>query len=339
MDNKHIKALALISGGLDSMLAAKTIMQQNIQVEGIFFNIGFNALHINNTGDIKDATWVTKQLGIKLHKINAIESFKPVLIDPKYGYGANVNPCLDCKIFMVKHALKWMEEHDFDFLITGEVIGQRLKSQRKQTMPIIMQESGANDRLLRPLCAKNLAITLPEKQGWVNRELLYGFSGRSRSPQIALAKTFGFSDFPQPAGGCLLTEPKYANRLKDLWDHKEKKDYTETDIMLLKAGRHLRPKSHFKLIIARNEADWDLIEPYAHQFVTLMPTSHEGPITLIDGAPSEADIELAAKITARFSAGREAESVTIQVTGLDRKQQAVSVEPLQPHEILEDWYL
>ena len=189
------KAVALISGGLDSLLAARLIQQQGIQVEGINFFTGFcveghtHAIrkHDRNREKRNNALWVAEQLGIKLHIIDIVEEYKDVVINPKHGYGANLNPCLDCKIFMVGKAHDWIKEHDFDFIITGEVIGQRPKSQRKRYLPVVAEESGADDLLLRPLCARNLPPSRAEKEGWVAREQLQDFSGRSRKPQIALA--------------------------------------------------------------------------------------------------------------------------------------------------------
>ena len=220
------KAVALISGGLDSLLAAKLILDQGIHVEGINFFTGFcveghtHAIREKdrNRPQRNNALWVAERLGIKLHIVDIIEEYKRVVINPQYGYGANLNPCLDCKIFMVNKALVWSQENGFDFIITGEVVGQRPKSQRKETMPIVARDSGAGARLLRPLCAKNLPITLPEQKGWVDRQRLLDFSGRSRKPQIALAKRFGFTDYAQPAGGCcFLTDKQYAVKLSDLW--------------------------------------------------------------------------------------------------------------------------
>ena len=189
------RAVALISGGLDSMLAARVIQAQGIHVEGLNFFTGFcvegHTSAIRNADQRKpkrnNALWVAEQLGIPLHIVDVVEEYKNVLLNPKYGYGANMNPCLDCKCFMVGQAFQWMEEHGFDFIITGEVIGQRPMSQRKDTMPVVARVSGAGDRLLRPLCAKILPPTLPEREGWVDRESLYGFNGRGRKPQMALA--------------------------------------------------------------------------------------------------------------------------------------------------------
>ena len=199
MNNKR-KAVALISGGLDSLLAAKMMLEQGIHVEGINFYTGFchsghtSAIRNNKSGKAprNDALWVAEQLGIKLHIIDIVEEYKDVLLNPKHGYGQNLNPCLDCKVFMVKKAHEWMAENEFDFIVTGEVVGQRPKSQRRETMPIVEKKSGALDRLLRPLCAKHLPETLPETEGWIERDKLLNFHGRNRKPQLALAEKFQF---------------------------------------------------------------------------------------------------------------------------------------------------
>ena len=203
------KAVALISGGLDSMLAARVMLEQGIHVEGINFYTGFcveghtHAIrnHEHTKPKRNNALWTAEQLGIKLHLIDVIEEYKDVVINPKHGYGANLNPCLDCKGFMVKKAREWMETNGFDFIITGEVLGQRPMSQRRDTLPVVARASGAFDRLLRPLCAKLLPETLPEREGWVDRSRLLDFNGRSRKPQIRLGggrARHGFS--PPPRG-------------------------------------------------------------------------------------------------------------------------------------------
>ena len=224
--SKQPKALSLISGGLDSLLATKVVQEQGVHVEGINFFTGFcveghtHAIRQKDRARPKrnNALWVAEQLGIRLHIADIVDEYKQVVFNPRYGYGANLNPCLDCKIFMVRKAREWIERHGFDFVITGEVVGQRPKSQRKDTMPIVQHDSGIEDRLLRPLSARNLPQTLPERMGWVDRNRLYGFSGRSRKPQMALAERFGFEDYAQPAGGCcFLTDESYAVKLRDLW--------------------------------------------------------------------------------------------------------------------------
>jgi tRNA-specific 2-thiouridylase len=339
------KAVALISGGLDSLLAAKVMLEQGVHVEGINFYTGFcveghtHAIRKKDKAKPKrnNALWSAEQLGIKLHIIDIIEEYKQVLLNPKHGYGANMNPCLDCKIFMVGKAKEWAIENGFDFIITGEVIGQRPMSQRKDTMPVISAESGADDLLLRPLCAQNLPETKPEREGWVNRAELHGFSGRTRKPQMALAEKFGFDDYAQPAGGCcFLTDKSYSVKLTDLWASRGKRDYELDDIMLLKVGRHIRPKPGFKLIIAREEGENNFLQGYKKQFITLMTMSHKGPLTLLDGEASEEDLRLAAQIVARFSQGREAPSVDVQIAekGVNK---LITVKPLPAEGILPAW--
>lgn len=332
-----IKAAALISGGLDSMLATQIIMEQDIYVEGLNFDTGFFALPKKEQPS--GPSWVAKQLNIKLHKIDIVEEYKDILLHSQYDYGANLNPCLDCKIFLVKKGLQWIIEHDFDFIVTGEVVGQRAKSQRKDTMPIVAKDSAADDLLLRPLCAKSLPITKPEQQGWVDRDKLYNFSGRSRKPQIALAKQFGFDDFPQPAGGCLLTDIRYCDRIKDLWQARNSKDYSRADIELLKVGRHLRPNPNFKMIIGREHKENEFLEKYKNNYTHLYCTSHFGPLVLIDGNPNPDDLNLAAKITAKFGQGSNAKAVVVQIQPLNNKSYQINVSPMPAEQVLQGWYI
>jgi len=341
------KAVALISGGLDSMLAAKVVMEQGVYVEGINFFTGFcveghtHAIRKTSRATPKrnNALWVAEQLGIKLHIIDIIEPYKQILLNPKHGYGAHLNPCLDCKIFMIQRAKAWVEEHGFDFIITGEVVGQRPMSQRKMTMPIVARESGAEDLLLRPLSAQNLPPTKPEREGWVRREALFGFSGRSRKPQMQLAARFGFSDYAQPAGGCcFLTDASYSRKLADLWQARGRRDYEFDDIMLLKVGRHLRPNERFKMIIAREEGEGKFLQGYRQQFLSMQPISHSGPLVLIDGHPEEQDLLLAARITARYSQGRDAATVRVEIQ-TQHGTRCFDVVPLHADEIPESWFL
>jgi tRNA U34 2-thiouridine synthase MnmA/TrmU len=344
------KAVSLISGGLDSMLATRVILDQGIHVEGINFFTGFcveGHTHAIRSKDKKkekrnNALWVAEELGIKLHIIDVIEEYKDVVLNPKHGYGQHLNPCLDCKIFMVNKAAAWawMEENDFDFIITGEVIGQRPMSQRKATMPIIARESGADDRLLRPLCAKNLPLTLPEREGWVDRDRLFGFHGRNRTPQIELAKSLGIEEYSQPAGGCcFLTDKSYASKLGDLWQSRGERAYEIDDIMLLKVGRHLRPAPHYKLIISREEGENHYLTGYQHEYTTIRTVSHRGPVTIVDGTPDDDDLLFAARIAARYSQGRDADRVTLSITPPGKDGREVMVPPLAATEVLENWYV
>ena len=330
------------------MLATKVIIDQGIHVEGINFFTGFcveGHTHAIRKQDRKrekrnNSLWVAEQLGIKLHIIDVIEEYKDVLLNPKHGYGANMNPCLDCKGFMVGKAREWMEENGFDFIITGEVIGQRPMSQRKQTMPIIAAESGANDRLLRPLCAQYLPLTLPEREGWVDRNAMLDFSGRSRKPQMALAEQFNFDDYAQPAGGCcFLTDAAYSIKLKDMWAHRGTRDYELDDIMMLKVGRHLRPRPNFKIIIGREDGENRFLEGYRKQFTHLRAASHNGPLALLDGSFDDDDIALAARIVARYGQGRDAEQVNIEIKPTDRDVYQISVQPMSSEDIPKQWMI
>jgi tRNA U34 2-thiouridine synthase MnmA/TrmU len=251
-----------------------------------------------------------------------------------------MNPCLDCKIFMVGKAKQWMEENGFDFIITGEVIGQRPMSQRKDLLPVVVRESGADDRLVRPLCAKNLAPTLPEREGWIDREKLKDFSGRNRKPQMALAKEYGFEDYATPAGGCcFLTDKNYSDKLVDLWQARNKKEYDLDDIMLLKVGRHIRPAPHYKLIVSREEGENRFLSGYKKHFAHIEIKSHNGPLTLVDGKLSDEDFQHAASIAARFSQGRDADTVNVKVTTQDGEENTYDIKPMPASEIKQEWYV
>lgn len=350
MTTKH-KAIALISGGLDSLLAVRVMQEQGIEVEGINFYTGFcveghtHAIRNQNKDKQKrnNALWAAEQLGIKLHIVDVIEEYKDVLLNPKHGYGANMNPCLDCKIFMVGKAVQWIQENrkdGFDFIITGEVIGQRPMSQRKQTMPIVAKQSGAEDILVRPLCAKNLPATKPELEGWIDREKMYGFSGRTRKPQMALAAQYGFTDYASPAGGCcFLTDKSYSDKLVDLWDARGTREYEMDDIMLLKVGRHIRPKPEFKLIIARDAGESKYLEGYRKQFVTIQVVSHNGPLTMVDGDIKPEDFELAAGVVARYGQGRDAEEVEVHIFVPGEDMKIMKIKPLSVEQVNEDWHV
>ncbi len=348
MSIKTRRAVALISGGLDSLLATKVILDQGIHVEGINFYTGFcvegHTQAIRKQEEKKqkrnNALWVAEQLGIKLHIIDVIDEYKDVLLNPKHGYGSNLNPCLDCKVFMVKKAKQWMEENHFDFIITGEVMGQRPMSQRKDTMPIVSKESEVFDRLVRPLCAQHLPETLPEKEGWLDRKKLLNFYGRNRKPQIELAKHYGFIDYAQPAGGCcFLTNEHYSAKLVDLWTARGERAYELDDLVLLKIGRHLRPRPEFKLIIGREEGENNFMNGYKKAMGYFEIISHMGPLVLVDGKIKPEDRELAARIVARYSQGREENKVDLIYRDALGITHQLSVKPLRQDEILESWHV
>ncbi len=346
MKDKQVKAVALISGGLDSMLAAKIIQEQGVHVEGINFFTGF--CHSGHTSAIRkttkrkrnDALFVAEQLGMKLHIIDVVNEYKDVLLNPKFGYGKNMNPCLDCKIFMVSKAREWMEKNDFDFIITGEVIGQRPKSQLKSSMHIVSKNTDTDGRLVRPLCAKNLEPTQPELDGLIDREKLFAFHGRGRGPQIALAKTFKFDEYAQPAGGCcVLTDKAYSKKLVDLWQSNNTKDYDLQDLILLKVGRHFRLSENVKLIVSREEGEDNFLQGYKNKFISIRATSCLGALGLIDGDPNEEELLLASRIVGRFSQDKENPLLTMQIQHQDGTKKSFDIAPMYASDIKHEWYI
>jgi len=284
-----MKAIALISGGLDSTLAAKLVKEQGIEVIGLKFKIPFCA---NNSKDLLD-------LGIEIREVDIAGDFIRLIENPRYGYGANMNPCIDCKILMLSEAGELMKEYGAEFVITGEVLGQRPMSQHKQALTTIAQRAGLEGLVLRPLSAKLLPETVPEKEGWIKREKLLAFSGRGRKQQIELAKNLGVKEYAQPAGGCLLTDPEFSKRLKDIISHA---GLNLNNIELLKIGRHFRISPEAKLIVGRNEKENGQLANLARDddYLFFPGDDLAGPTSLGGGKFSAELIELACSITSRY---------------------------------------
>jgi len=253
------KALALLSGGLDSTLAIKVILEQGIEVEALNFKTPFCLC--DRGGCSSAALKVTKEFGIKIHMVNLGLEYLSIVKKPRFGYGKHLNPCIDCRIFMHQKAKKYMEQIGASFIITGEVLGQRPMSQRLDALNIIDRESGLKGYVLRPLSAKLLPPTIPEKEGIVDRERLLDIRGRSRKEQIELASYYDIEDYPCPAGGCLLTDEGFSRKMKDLLLYKD--PITLKDINLLKVGRHFRIDPLRKVIIGRNKAENKVLETLA----------------------------------------------------------------------------
>ncbi len=289
---KKIKALALISGGLDSQLAVKVIQLQNIEVEGISFVSPF----FGNKDFLKE---VAKTLGIKMHIIEVSNDYYRMIVKPKHGYGKAANPCIDCKIYMLKKAKKFAKKIGAKFIITGEILGQRPFSQNKKALMEIAKHSSTENILLRPLSAKLLPESLPEKRKLIDREKLYSIKGRSRKEQLKLAKRFGIKKYLQPAGGCLLTEIEFAKKFFDLIKHK--KFLSKQDFELLKYGRHFR-FGNVKIVVGRNKQENEiLLKEFSKNALTFEVLGYGSPITLLIGRKSLKAIELAAKLTAFYS--------------------------------------
>ena len=229
-----------------------------------------------------------------------------------------MNPCVDCRILMLREARELMQMIGADFIITGEVVGQRPMSQRRDCFPLVDREADVRGLVLRPLCARHLKKTIPEEKGLVNRDTLYGFSGRSRKPQMALAKEFGLTEYPAPAGGCLLTDPIYSSRLRDLLAHNGNPDYR--DINYLRLGRHFRLSSDCKIVVGRNHAENELIKSFAgNDDPMLQVIGHGSPFTVILGNATEKAISVAASLCARYSDGKIHSQVTVLMKTADEK--------------------
>ena len=299
-----MKAICVFSGGLDSMLSAQIIRSQGIEVIGVFFKTPFFTP--------EKAIKFSQLINLPLKIVDITEDHLKVVKSPKYGYGENMNPCIDCHALMFKYARELMEQEGASFVISGEVLGQRPMSQNRKALYIIAEESGLGRLLLRPLSAKRLPITIPEEKGWVKRELLLGIHGRSRKPQIELAKKYGIVDFPSPAGGCLLTEKNFSKRLKDLIELKE--DFDVRDIELLKLGRHFRVDKHTKIIVGRNKRENQKLKELRNsEELLLEPKQASGPVVLLSGNKTEENIRLALDITATYSDARSGQQLEIVV--------------------------
>ena len=308
----RIKALGMISGGLDSTLATKIMVDLGIEVEGVNFSTGFCVTeHTRNFKNNQEkplrpneALRLASELKFKLHMIDVSKDYLPVVTNPKYGYGANSNPCIDCRIFMFKKMKTLMQEFGAQFMFTGEVLGQRPMSQHREALKTIETDSGLPGLVLRPLSAGLLDPTIPEIKGWVDRKRLLKLSGRSRQPQIALAKNLGLEDYPQPAGGCCyLTDPQYSARIQDLFKYNGKENLTHEDVLLLKVGRHFRISEKIKVIVGRNERENNFLKVYEkkrHAFsVPDFPSAHL--LAEIKGDPDFRETQLLASIIARYS--------------------------------------
>jgi tRNA U34 2-thiouridine synthase MnmA/TrmU len=292
-----MRAIALLSGGLDSTLAVRLVLDQGIQVEALNFVTPFCTC--NRQGRC-EAQHVGDQVGIPVRVIPLRDEFFEVLKHPRFGYGSGMNPCLDCRILMFSRAKQRMEEIGADFVFTGEVLGQRPMSQHRRAMGLIDRESGLEGRLLRPLSAKLLEPTIPEKEGIVDRDRLLAIEGRSRKEQMSLATEYGMADYPCPAGGCRLTDPGYARRIRDLVE--QKPDFDLSDVNLLRVGRHFRLSSQTKAVVGRNEEENHRLLILAQQGDFLFEVTACGsPLTLLRGGMDEDSLRQAAALTARYS--------------------------------------
>jgi len=325
MDNpKPIRALCLLSGGLDSQLAVRLLLAQGIKIHGLtFFSIFFGA---------QAGERAARKLGVPL----LIEDFTPTILallaHPKHGFGAGLNPCIDCHIAMVRRAGELMREHGFQFVSTGEVLNQRPMSQHCKALQQVAAESGVGDYLLRPLSAKLLPETEPEKRRWVDRARLLAFESRNRKPQMALARELGIPDYPQPAGGCLLTDPAYGKRLKDLKTHE---GLDIIPILRLRLGRHFRVGA-VRVIVGRNQAENEQLEKERNAGEYLLKAKDvPGPSAILPSDAPEDELLQAATLCARYSDFLPGQPVVMEIQGFQGVR-ILSVWPAAP-DMIESW--
>ena len=333
-DDAQIKAVGMFSGGLDSTLAVRIMLEQRIEVAVLHFRTAFSFFERNRQAGRdpsrpSDAERAAATLGVNLNVIDVSEDYLPMVLNPRYGYGSGMNPCVDCRIFLLRQAKAWMEEHGYHFVFTGEVVGQRPKSQMRPSLNTVERESGLRGYLLRPLSAKLLKQTVPEQRGWVDRDKLYAISGRGRKDQIAMAERFGITDYAQPSGGCCyLIDKTYSRRLHDFLAHEGAEALTADHVQLLAVGRHLRSPSGGKMVVGRHERENEYLETCGVEGVRLRAVEHPGPTTLIPGAPARTEIELAARITAGYSDAAREPVVRVEVHGGKGLVKVLAVAPM-----------
>lgn len=325
-----MKAIALISGGLDSRLAAKLVLQQGINLLGVHFTSLFSCSH-DDEGETAEARAAAKQLGIPLTIQDITEDLTRLVNDPPHGHGSGMNPCIDCRILQLGRAKRMMEENNARFIVSGEVVGQRPMSQRRGAMNVIEKEAGVEGLLLRPLSAHSLEPTIAENRGWVDRDLLRDFSGRNRTPQMELAEKLGITDYPSPAGGCRLTDPHYARRVRDLRRHHE---LNLDNVRLLGTGRHFRLSDNARLVVGRSHEENLLIEAEVRDCDYLLVARQlPGPTALGRGSFDDSLLRLAAAITARYGQGREQKSVLVDVCRA--RNGAINIPPAEDERLTE----
>ena len=305
------RAVALFSGGLDSTLSIIAVLRQGVKVTALKFLTPFDHDIPDSPLSLTELLSCAEKFGFDVKICEISNQFLEMIKKPKFGYGKNMNPCIDCRILMLKKAGDFLKEIDADFIVSGEVIGQRPMSQRKDVLYLIDKESGIIDYVLRPLSAKLLKITVPESEEIIKRDLLYDFRGRSRKPQMALAKEFGLTDYPAPAGGCLLTEPNYARRLRDLLAYDP--DCDCDDLSLLKIGRHFRFSPACKIVVGRNKAENEKIWAMSAKGCLLKVENYGSPTVLVTGEITDEAVRVAASLCARYSDAKNLSRVRVTV--------------------------
>ena len=321
-----IKAVVLFSGGLDSILAVKLIHEQGIEVKGVNFKTPFFGL---------DKTFLTaKSLDMDLEIIDITQELLEILKKPKYGFGKNMNPCIDCHALMLKKAGEYMTKIGASFILSGEVLGERPMSQNRNSLNVIEKESGFEGRILRPLSALLLAETIPEKEGLVDRDKLLDISGRSRKRQMELAAKMEIKDYPSPAGGCKLTEPAFSKRLRDLFTQGV---FSLEDIEMLKLGRHFRLSKDIKLVVGRNKEENEQIQNFFQDGDFLFKAKNlKGPVSLLKkwSKVNNEFIDKSCRITARYCDRNEEENEEVNINYYSKSKELIRTMKVKP--LIED---
>ncbi len=345
-----IKAISLFSGGLDSICATRLVMQQNIEVLAIKFVSPFFGYDILKDLEAYRAG-IKEKFGIDVTVVDISEDYLQMLRNPAHGFGKYFNPCIDCKIFMLERAKAMLIEYGASFLITGEVLGQRPMSQRRDTLNVIERDSETRSLLLRPLSAKLMNETEAEVRGWVDREQFLDFSGRGRSRQIALARSFGINDFPSPAGGCILADPILSTRIARVYrdDFVVNQDNMNVvDILLMLIGRQFLLPNNGWLILGREEKENDRLEELQEQGDTkLFIEERPGPVALLRRAAAlytdendhQEDIGYAAGLITRYAKKSRGEPIGGSVVVIDNGNRIERYcEPLED-DIFREWII
>jgi tRNA U34 2-thiouridine synthase MnmA/TrmU len=292
------KAVVLLSGGLDSTLAARMLQEQGIELHAIHFTSPFCTCS-GNGGCRSQANIVAERMGIPIRTVSKGEEYLEIVKSPRHGRGSAMNPCIDCRIFTLRKARSFMEEIGASFLVTGEVVGQRPMSQRDDALRSIERHSGCSGLVLRPLSARHLPPTLPEREGWVDRERFLAITGRSRKEQIRLASSFGIGDYPCPAGGCLLTDRGFSAKVRDLIENEP--GFRMHDVHLLKAGRHFRVRG-IRAIVAKSEEENRRLEALCRgKAAVYVSDSHPGPSVALFGGCEADRLDLLSRVLTRYS--------------------------------------
>jgi len=341
-DKIKTKAVALLSGGLDSHLAVRMMKEQGIEVEAVAIKTPFCDFDCGK-GCGHKVLEVASELDIKLKTVYLGKEYLTMLKNPKHGYGSGMNPCIDCRMMMYDEAKKHMDEIGADFIITGEVLHQRPMSQNSNALSIIEKGTETEGKVLRPLSARLLPLTHPENNGLINRSMLGSIRGRSRKGQLDLADKYGIADPPNSAGGCLLTDPQFSKRVKDLYKFSVLEP-SINDVELLKIGRHFRLNSFSKLIVGRNHAENEMIKSLCNDTdYIVQPVTIPGPTSILrlnvrpDLRKHKSLLQLTIQITLRYSdteAGSEYE-----VSVINKRQKLVRTVSSMPctKNIVEDY--